>query len=140
MKSKLPKTVGTQKKRKENKKTMGTTISSYTYATFLTAVANGEQSAEIQAEAKALLEKHNKAAASRNAKSAEKRATENAPLVEAVTNLLQTNAKVFTAAEVKDAIDGIDSTSKATYILKSIPGLKVSEVVVGNRVVKGYSF
>ena len=119
---------------------MGTTTSSYTYAAFLTAVANGEQSPEIQAEAKSLLEKHNKAAASRNSKAAEKRATENAPLMEAVTNLLRSNAKVFTAAEVKDAIEGIDSTSKATAILKSIEGLKVTEVVVNKRVVKGYSF
>ena len=112
----------------------------YTYPAFLAAIANGEQSADLQSTAAELLEKHNKAAESRNAKAAEKRAAENAPLVEAVTNLLQANAKVFTAAEVKDAIDGIDSTSKATYILKSIPGLKVSEVVIGNRVVKGYSF
>lgn len=112
----------------------------YTYPAFLTAIANGEMNPDLQAAATELLEKHTKAAESRNSKAAEKRAAENAPLVEAVTNLLQTNAKVFTAAEVKDAIDGIDSTSKATYILKSIPGLKVSDVVVGNRVVKGYSF
>ena len=112
----------------------------YTYPAFLTAIANGEMNPEIQAEAASLLEKHNKAAASRNAKSAEKRATENAPLVEAVTDLLRSNAKVFTAAEVKDSVDGIDSTSKATSILKSIEGLKVTEVVVNKRVVKGYSF
>ena len=112
----------------------------YTYPAFLTAIANGEMNPDLQAAATELLEKHTKAAENRNSKAAEKRAAENAPLVEAVTNLLQTNAKVFTAAEVKDAIDGIDSTSKATYVLKSIPGLKVSEVVVGNRVVKGYSF
>lgn len=112
----------------------------HTYPKFLSLIANGEMNPDLQADAAELLEKHNKAATSRNAKAAEKRATENAPLVEAVTNLLRSNARVFTAAEVKDAVDGIDSTSKATYILKSIPGLKVSDVVVGNRVVKGYSF
>ena len=113
---------------------------SYTYPAFLAAIADGEMNPDLCAFAAEALEKHNKAAASRNAKSAEKRATENAPLVEAVTNLLQTNAKVFTAAEVKDAVEGIDSTSKATAILKSIEGLKVTEVVVNKRVVKGYSF
>ena len=112
----------------------------YTYPAFLAAIADGEMNPDLCAFAAEALEKHNKAAESRNSKAAEKRAAENAPLVEAVTNLLQTNAKVFTAAEVKDAVDGIDSTSKATYILKSIPGLKVSDVVIGNRVVKGYSF
>ena len=112
----------------------------YTYPAFLTAIADGEMNPDLQAAAAELLEKHNKAAASRNAKSAEKRATENAPLVEAVTNLLRSNAKVFTAAEVKDTVEGIDSTSKATAILKSIEGLKVTEVVVNKRVVKGYSF
>lgn len=112
----------------------------HTYSYFLSAIVNGEMYPEIQADAAELLEKHNKAAASRNSKAAEKRAAENAPLVEAVTNLLRSNAKVFTAAEVKNAIEGIDSTSKATAILKSIEGLKVTEVVVDKRVVKGYSF
>ena len=112
----------------------------YTYSAFLTAIANGEQSADLQSTATELLEKHNAATNSRNAKAAIKRAEENAPLVEAVTNLLHSNAKVFTAAEVKDAVEGIDSTSKATAILKSIEGLKVTEVVVNKRVVKGYSF
>ena len=112
----------------------------HTYPNFLTAIANGDMNPDRQADAAELLEKHNKAAASRNSKAAEKRATENAPLVEAVTNLLRSNAKVWTASEVKDSIDGIESTSKATAILKSIEGLKISEVVVNKRVVKGYSF
>lgn len=112
----------------------------HNYPNFLSAIANGEMTPDLQADAAELLEKHNKAVASRTAKAAEKRAAENAPLVEAVTNLLRSNAKVFTAAEVKDAIEGIDSTSKATAILKSIESLKVSEVVVNKRVVKGYSF
>lgn len=111
----------------------------HTYPGFLDAIARGEMNPDLQADALELLEKHNKAAESRNAKAAEKRAAENAPLVEAVTNLLRSNAKVFTAAEVKNLVDGIDSTSKATFILKAVEGIKVSDVVVDKRVVKGYS-
>ena len=111
----------------------------HTYPGFLDAIARGEMNPDLQADALELLEKHNKAAESRNAKAAEKRAAENAPLVEAVTNLLRSNAKVFTAAEVRNLVDGIDSTSKATFILKAVEGIKVSDVVVDKRVVKGYS-
>lgn len=107
---------------------------------FYNAIATNENlSAELREFAANAIEKMNKESASRNSKAAEKRATKNAPFVEAVTNLLRTNAKVFTAAEVKDAIEGIDSTSKATAILKMVEGIKVSEVVVNKRVVKGYS-
>ena len=104
-----------------------------------TIAANENLSAELREFAANAIEKMNKESASRNSKAAEKRAAENAPLVEAVTNLLRNSSKVFTAAEVKDAIEGIDSTSKATAILKMVEGVKVSEVVVNKRVVKGYS-
>lgn len=107
---------------------------------FFNAIATNENlSAELREFAANAIVKMDKESASRNSKAAEKRAAENAPFVEAVTNLLQTNAKVFTAAEVMNAIDGIDSTSKATAILKMVEGVKVSEVVVNKRVVKGYS-
>ena len=107
---------------------------------FYNAIATNENlSAELREFAANAILKMDKENASRNSKAAEKRAAENAPFVEAVTNLLRTNAKVFTAAEVKDAIEGIDSTSKATAILKMVEGVKVSEVVVNKRVVKGYS-
>lgn len=107
---------------------------------FYNAIATNENlSAELREFAANAIEKMNKESASRNSKAAEKRAAENAPFVEAVTNLLRNSAKVFTAAEVKDAIEGIDSTSKATAILKMVEGVKVSEVVVNKRVVKGYS-
>ena len=111
----------------------------HTYPGFLDAIAHGEMNPDLQADALEPLEKHNKAAESRNAKAAEKRAAENAPLVEAVTNLLRSNAKVFTASEIKNLVDGIESTSKATFILKAVEGIKVSDVVVDKRVVKGYS-
>jgi histidyl-tRNA synthetase len=104
-----------------------------------TIATNENLSAELREFAANAIEKMNKESASRNSKAAEKRAAENAPFVEAVTNLLRNSSKVFTAAEVKDAIEGIDSTSKATAILKMVEGVKVSEVVVNKRVVKGYS-
>lgn len=112
----------------------------HTYPGFLDAIARGEMNPDLQADAAELLEKHNKAAANRTAKAAEKRAAENAPLVEAVTDLLKANeGHVYTAAEVKNLVDGIDSTSKATFVLKAVEGIKVSDVVVDKRVVKGYS-
>ena len=112
----------------------------YTYSAFLTAIANGEQSTDLQSTAAELLEKHNAAANSRNSKAAEKRAAENAPLVEAVTSLLKANeGHFYTASEIKNLVDGIESTSKATAILKMVEGVKVGEVVVDKRVVKGYS-
>lgn len=104
-----------------------------------TIAANENLSAELREFAANAILKMDKENANRNSKAAEKRAAENAPFVEAVTNLLWNSAKVFTAAEVKDAIEGIDSTSKATAILKMVEGVKVSEVVVNKRVVKGYS-
>lgn len=104
-----------------------------------TIAANETLSAELREFAAAAILKMDKENASRNSKAAEKRAAENAPFVEAVTNLLRNSSKVFTAAEVKDAIEGIDSTSKATAILKMVEGVKVGEVVVNKRVVKGYS-
>ena len=116
------------------------TVTLYSVPSLLKAVINGENNEAMRESAQKLLDAYQKQNEKRNSKAAEKRAAENAPLVEAVTNLLRSNAKVWTAAEVKDSIDGIESTSKATAILKSIEGLKVTEVVVNKRVVKGYSF
>ena len=107
---------------------------------FYNAIATNESlSAELREFAANAIVKMDKESASRNSKAAEKRAAENAPLVEAVTNLLKSNCKVWTANEVKDAIEGIESTSKATAILKMVEGVKVSEVAVNRRIVKGYS-
>ena len=119
------------KTRKENKMTT---------KNFYNAIASNESlSAELREFAANAIVKMDKESASRNSKAAEKRAAENAPFVEAVTNLLKSNCKVWTAAEVKDAIEGIESTSKATAILKMVEGIKVSEVAVNRRIVKGYS-
>lgn len=62
---------------------------------------------------------------------------ENAELTEAATALLKGSNEPMTASAVADNL-GI-STPKATSILKSIEEIKVSDVRVGNRIVKGYS-
>lgn len=62
---------------------------------------------------------------------------ENAELSEAVVALLKGSAEPMTASAVADNL-GI-STPKATSILKSIEGITVSDVRVGNRIVKGYN-
>lgn len=62
---------------------------------------------------------------------------ENAELTNASIALLEGSNEPMTASAVADNL-GI-STPKATSILKSINGIKVSDVRVGNRIVKGYS-
>ena len=110
------------------------------YSNFLSTIAATEGiPEELRSTAADLLAKHQKQTSAANARARAKKASENAPLVEAVTNLLRSNAKVFTAAEVMNAIEGIDSTSKATAILKLVEGVKVTEVTVDKRIVKGYS-
>lgn len=105
----------------------------------LTATTEGAVvTAEMAEKAKAELERMATEAANRAAKAAEKRSIEDAPLVDAVTTLLSDHT-VRTASQIRDAVDGIDSTSKATSICKRISGIKVSDVVVGKRIVKGYS-
>lgn len=105
-----------------------------------TIAANETLSAELREFATNAILKMDKENANRNSKAAEKRAAENAPFVEAVTSLLKANeGRFYTASEIKNLVDGIESTSKATAILKMVEGVKVGEVVVDKRVVKGYS-
>ena len=94
--------------------------------------------AEMAEKAQAELTKMATEAANRAAKAKEKKASEDAPLVDAVKVLLSDH-QVRTASQVRDAVDGIDSTSKATAICKRIEDIKVSEVQVDKRIVKGYS-
>lgn len=70
------------------------------------------------------------------AEEAEKTAM-NAELRTAALNILTDAAEPVTASAVGDELD--ITTSKATNILKSIDGVKVSKVIIGNRVVNGYS-
>lgn len=109
----------------------------HSYPYFLSAIANGEMYPEIQADAAELLEKHNKAAASRAEKAAEKKSIEDAPIIEAITNYLRENPGVHTASDIANAV-GI-KTPKATAVLRKVEGVSVGEVVVNKRVVKSYS-
>ena len=66
----------------------------------------------------------------------EKRAKENAPLLEKLIPLIK-GEKVWTASEIGQAIGC--STSKATPLLKSVEGIEISEVSIkGKGKVKGY--
>lgn len=94
--------------------------------------------AEMAEKAQAELTKMATEAATRAAKAKEKRNSEDAPLVDAVKALLADH-QVRTASQVRDAVDGIDSTSKATAICKRIDGITISDVQVDKRIVKGYS-
>ena len=105
----------------------------------LTATIEGAVvTAEMAEKAKDALLKWDEDAKKRNAKAKEKKASEDAPLVDAVKALLSDH-QVRTASQVRDAVDGIESTSKATAICKRIEGIKVSDVQVDKRIVKGYS-
>ena len=105
----------------------------------LSAVVEGAVvTAEMAEKAQAELQKMATEAATRAAKAKEKKASEDAPLVDAVKALLADHT-VRTATQIRDAVDGIDSTSKATAICKRIDGITVTDVVVDKRIVKGYS-
>ena len=105
----------------------------------LTAVVEGAVvTAEMAEKAQAELQKMATEAATRAAKAKEKKASEDAPLVDAVKALLADH-QVRTASQIRDAVDGIESTSKATAICKRIDGITISDVVVDKRIVKGYS-
>ena len=94
--------------------------------------------AEMAEKAQAELQKMATEAANRAAKAKEKKASEDAPLVDAVKVLLSDH-QVRTATQIREAVNGIDSTSKATAICKRIDGITISDVVVDKRIVKGYS-
>lgn len=105
----------------------------------LTAVTEGAVvTAEMAEKAQAELAKMAKESATRAAKAKEKKASEDAPLVDAVKALLADH-QVRTASQIREAVDGIDSTSKATAICKRIDGITITEVQVDKRIVKGYS-
>lgn len=106
---------------------------------FLEAIANGEMNNDIMEWAKNRLatrdEEAKKAAQKRN----DKWYAENGALLEAVRNLLGSVTHAVTAAEIVASIDGIDSTSKATAVVKRIEGVRVVDVQVDKRIVKGYT-
>jgi hypothetical protein len=103
----------------------------------LTAVVEGAVvTAEMQEKAQAELAKMAAEAEKRAQKAAEKRTSEDAPLLEKAQALLSDHV-VRTAKDIGVALDV--STPKATALMRKLEGVKVTEVTVDKRVVKGYS-
>lgn len=100
---------------------------------FLTHVAANAITPDDVTHAAAELEKLNARAAS---VSAAKNA-EDAPLLDSLTSILSSAGKILTCAELAAKL-GVH-TSKVTNLCKKVPGIKVSDVTVDRRVVKGYS-
>ena len=116
--------------RKKGNKTM-------TMKELLTAVVEGTVvTAEMQEKAQAELVKMATEAERRAQKAAEKRTSEDAPLLEKAQALLSDHV-VRTAKDIGVALDV--STPKATALMRKLEGVKVTEVTVDKRVVKGYS-
>jgi hypothetical protein len=95
--------------------------------------------ADMEAKAQELLAKQAEEASKASAKRAEKKRAEDAPLIEAVTELLRTSDTPLTASEIASANHGISSHSKATAIVNEIEGVVVGEKRIGNRMVKTYT-
>ncbi len=103
----------------------------------LTAVVEGAVvTAEMAEKAQAELAKMAAEAERRAQKAAEKRTSEDAPLLALAAELLS-NHTVRTAKEIGVEL-GV-STPKATALMRKLEGVKVSEVTVDKRIVKGYS-
>lgn len=93
--------------------------------------------AEMAQKAQELLAKQAEDAVKAAAARAEKKAAEDAPIIEAVRNLLTSATEPMTATAIGQAVE--ISTSKATFVAKNLEGIKVGEVRVGSRIVKTYS-
>lgn len=103
----------------------------------LTAVVEGAVvTAEMADKARAELVKMAAEAERRAQKAAEKRSSEDAPLLEEARTLLSDHV-VRTAKDIGVALDV--STPKATALMRKLEGVKVTEVTVDKRIVKGYS-
>lgn len=100
-----------------------------------TAIVNGEVTEEVIAKAHEELDKLD----ARNAKRREtvsKKALENAPIIEAIKDVLSDTPQ--TASEIAEKVE--ISTQKASALLKQIDGLTVSDVKVkGKGTRKAYS-
>lgn len=106
---------------------------------FLTQVITGTVTEETVEFAKAEVAKLDADLAKAAAKRAEKKA-ENAPLVEALQAIL--TDEPMTAAQIVEAVEGINNVSKATVIAKILVESReatVTDVKVKGRTVKGYS-
>jgi hypothetical protein len=106
---------------------------------FLTTIANGIINDEAIEFAKAELEKRANENASAAKKRSDKWLADNGELLRELTEVLKNASHPLTCAEIIAAVDGINSTSKATAVASRVEGVKVSEVQVDKRVVKAYS-
>ena len=113
------------------------TITLYSLPSLLKAVINGENNEAMRDSAQKLLDSYQKQTEKRNAKAAEKKSIEDAPIIEAITNYLRENPGAHTASDIGTAV-GI-THSKATAILRKVEGVNVGEGVVNKRIVKTYS-
>ena len=103
----------------------------------LTAVTEGAVvTAEMAEKAQAELAKMATEAEKRAQKAAEKRTSEDAPLLAQAAELLSDHT-VRTAKDIGVALSV--STPKATALMRKLEGVKVTEVTVDKRIVKGYS-
>ena len=103
----------------------------------LTAVVEGAVvTAEMAEKAQAELAKMAAEAEKRAQKAAEKRTSEDAPLLALAAELLSDHT-VRTAKDIGVEL-GV-STPKATALMRKLEGVKVSDVQVDKRIVKGYS-
>lgn len=106
---------------------------------FLTTIASGTINDEAIAFAQNELNKRAAANASAATKRTDKWYAENGELLNAVTDLLTSASHPLTCAEIMASVEGINSTSKATAVVKRIEGVKVTDVQVDKRIVKAYS-
>lgn len=103
----------------------------------LTAVVEGAVvTAEMAEKAQAELAKMAAEAERRAQKAAEKRTSEDAPLLALAAELLSDHT-VRTAKDI--GVELNVSTPKATALMRKLEGVKVSDVQVDKRIVKGYS-
>lgn len=103
----------------------------------LTAVVEGAVvTAEMAEKAQAELAKMAAEAEKRAQKAAEKRTSEDAPLLALAAELLSDHI-VRTAKDI--GVELNVSTPKATALMRKLEGVKVSDVQVDKRIVKGYS-
>ena len=103
----------------------------------LTAMTEGAVvTAEMAEKAQAELAKMASEAERRAQKAAEKRTSEDAPLLALAAELLSDHT-VRTAKDI--GVELNVSTSKATALMRKLEGVKVTKVTVDKRIVNGYS-
>lgn len=103
----------------------------------LTAIVTGATvTAEMEAEAKSMLEKRAKGYEARKARAGAKKSAEDAPLIALAREALADHAP-HTASDVAITLDV--STSKATALLKKVEGVVIGETRIKSRVVKTYT-